>query len=286
MTWFKVDDKLHSHPKVELAGVAAMGLWVIAGSWSADQLTDGVVSVERISRLCGDRRQAHLLAKSLVRAGLWVEVEGGYKYHEWHEHQPTAEAVKAEKERKRRNVADHRARRNQAITGNVTGYTTGKESGLKSRPDPDPTRPDLKEKKSSTQAAPSLGLALVPSEPKKPGKPKAVAETHPQHGEVVDAYFAAFEAYRGTKPTFGARDGAAVKSLLAQCANNASRAIEVIRSAFTGEPWLADRATIALIAADPSKYLGKAKPSGTGLQRGLQKFVANGDYDGGGFVDT
>ena len=39
MTWFKVDDKFHSHRKVAALGadVAALSLWVVAGSWSADQ---------------------------------------------------------------------------------------------------------------------------------------------------------------------------------------------------------------------------------------------------------
>ena len=38
MAWFKVDDKLAFHPKVLTAGNTAIGLWVRAGAWSADQL--------------------------------------------------------------------------------------------------------------------------------------------------------------------------------------------------------------------------------------------------------
>lgn len=33
--WFRVDDKLHTHEKALLAGVPAMGLWVMCGSWCA-----------------------------------------------------------------------------------------------------------------------------------------------------------------------------------------------------------------------------------------------------------
>lgn len=44
MAWFKVDDKLHSHPKLYRASLRAMGLWVLAGSWCSDQLTDGVLA--------------------------------------------------------------------------------------------------------------------------------------------------------------------------------------------------------------------------------------------------
>jgi hypothetical protein len=45
MTWAKVDDRLHDHPKIdamleagELQGAAALGLWVAALSYAADQL--------------------------------------------------------------------------------------------------------------------------------------------------------------------------------------------------------------------------------------------------------
>ena len=41
--WFKVDDKLHDHRKARKAGKAAMGVWVLAGSWSMDNETDGFV---------------------------------------------------------------------------------------------------------------------------------------------------------------------------------------------------------------------------------------------------
>ena len=43
MAWFKVDDKLHDHRKARRAGKAAIGVWVLAGSWAMDNLTDGFV---------------------------------------------------------------------------------------------------------------------------------------------------------------------------------------------------------------------------------------------------
>ena len=44
MSWFKIDDKLHSHKKVaRLHGIAPMGLWALAGSWSSSQETDGFI---------------------------------------------------------------------------------------------------------------------------------------------------------------------------------------------------------------------------------------------------
>jgi hypothetical protein len=66
MTWFKVDDKLHDHRKVRAAGKAAMGVWVLAGSWAADNLTDGFIPTTVLPRW-GTRADAN----KLVTAGLW-----------------------------------------------------------------------------------------------------------------------------------------------------------------------------------------------------------------------
>lgn len=103
MTWFKVDDNLAFHAKVVAAGNPAMGLWVRAGSWSAHTLTDGHVPKHMVSAL-GTTQQA----KALVTAGLWVETDEGYRFHQWADgdRQPTRAAVEAKreewKEKKRR----------------------------------------------------------------------------------------------------------------------------------------------------------------------------------------
>ena len=53
MSWFRVDDKFHGHPKVK-------------------------------ARSYGSR---------LVERNLWVEVDSGWRFHDWHEYQPTVEAT-------------------------------------------------------------------------------------------------------------------------------------------------------------------------------------------------
>lgn len=88
--WFKVDDQLATHPKVVRAGNAAMGLWVRAGSWSARWLTDGYVPADVLATFGATGRQAELLD----RAGLWVKDMDGWRFHDWHEFQPTAEDVR------------------------------------------------------------------------------------------------------------------------------------------------------------------------------------------------
>ncbi|MFJ9448204.1 mucin-2 [Kitasatospora sp. NPDC101235] len=66
MPWFKIDDKAHSHPKWLKAGNAAIGLFVRAGSYSAQHLTEGIVPAA-VAQLYGTAPQA----AKLVKVGLW-----------------------------------------------------------------------------------------------------------------------------------------------------------------------------------------------------------------------
>lgn len=89
MPWFRVDDNLAFHSKALAAGNAAMGLWVRAGSWSMQQLTDGHIPTQ-VARQLGRKVEAD----RLVTAGLWNERAAGYDFHEWHGRQPSALDVK------------------------------------------------------------------------------------------------------------------------------------------------------------------------------------------------
>lgn len=93
MSWFKVDDKLHDHYKARRAGKAAMGVWVLAGSWSADNLTDGFIPAYVLARW-GTKVDAN----RLVEAGLWIpetyRQESGWRFRDWQDYQPTATDVK------------------------------------------------------------------------------------------------------------------------------------------------------------------------------------------------
>lgn len=95
MPWFRVDDNLAFHSKTIAAGNGAMGLWVRAGSWSMQQLTDGKIPLH-VARSMGTKAEAN----RLVSAGLWRESEGGYEFHQWHGRQPSAEDVRLAAEAK------------------------------------------------------------------------------------------------------------------------------------------------------------------------------------------
>ncbi|MCR6706593.1 MAG: hypothetical protein NVV66_18525 [Cellulomonas sp.] len=81
MPFFQVDDHLHVNRKVRALtgrmlagddrGLAALGVWTLAGSMSQDVGTDGLVSLQSLMSLIFDRSAALELAHVLVDAGLW-----------------------------------------------------------------------------------------------------------------------------------------------------------------------------------------------------------------------
>lgn len=142
MTWFKVDDGLHSHPKWLAASPAARALWVTAGSWCAAHLTDGMVPRHVIATLVAKPRDA----AELVRLGLWKEVENGWEFHGWGEYQPTAESVLTERAaaRERQRKARSSRRESRRDIQRDTTRDIQRESPVShsvSHGYPDPTRP-------------------------------------------------------------------------------------------------------------------------------------------------
>lgn len=137
MTWLKVDDGMHSHPKALAAGDAALGLWLRLGSWSCHHLTDGLVP-EQVARLLS--KPAAL--RRLVDVGLLDKVAGGYQLHDFLEYNPSREEVEAEREKTARRVADWRAR-NGASNRSRNGVTNGVRTGAPTRPDPTRTSSDV-----------------------------------------------------------------------------------------------------------------------------------------------
>ncbi|MGI5222201.1 hypothetical protein [Nocardia sp. CA-290969] len=125
MPWFKVDDDLAFHGKVVAAGNAAMGLWVRAGAWSAQTLTDGFIPKHMVAAL-GNTAQA----KKLVAVGLWypvVETGGqlrGYQFHQWADRQPTRAEVDekraAARERMKRARSKNKGDRSDDVRANIT----------------------------------------------------------------------------------------------------------------------------------------------------------------------
>lgn len=132
MSWFKIDDKFHSHPKVLEAGNAAIGLYVRCGAYCAAHLTDGKVP-KNLAKTYGNLGEI----RALLRVGLWVETDDGYEMHDYLEYNPSRLHVVGERDAAKERMARLRS-------GNVranTKRTNKRTSATPTRPVPQlPTR--------------------------------------------------------------------------------------------------------------------------------------------------
>jgi hypothetical protein len=129
VTWFKVDDSFHSHPKVLATTPAALGLWVVAGAWCGANLTDGFVPDHALPRLLPGSGE---LAKELVSVGLWRRAKGGYRFHDWCDFNPDSTSVIKERDAARDRMRRLRADRK----GGANGRTNTEHVRKKSRTEP------------------------------------------------------------------------------------------------------------------------------------------------------
>ena len=133
MTWFKVDDGFWSHPKTATLSDAAVTLWVRAGSYSCQHLTDGFVPRSAL-RLVGTESAA----VELTSVGLWLDADNGWQFHDWDEYQETSEAVKQRRDAQRERQRRARAKRDESRRASRVTDTVS--HGVSAQP---PTRPDL-----------------------------------------------------------------------------------------------------------------------------------------------
>ncbi|AQY55655.1 hypothetical protein PBI_HUFFY_53 [Gordonia phage Huffy] len=91
-----------SIPKRDRA--AAVGLWTLAGAWSARELTDGYVPEFMLTELSGTPRLAGLL----VDCGLWDQLDAGFIFRQWSKYNPTADQVRSDREAARERMRRRR----------------------------------------------------------------------------------------------------------------------------------------------------------------------------------
>lgn len=113
-----------------------------------------------------------------------------------------------------------------------------------------PSRTEPTQKIAPGGAAP---VRLVSSTTGKRKPPKKSTEAPERYAEVVARYHELYETARGEKPTFGSRQGGAVKQLMA-AKGGAAGAIATLEKAYAPGSWWRDKATIVQIAGDPDKF--------------------------------
>lgn len=133
MPWFRVPDELSA--KLETTRIprahrtATIGLWTLAGSWSARELTDGHIPGHMIEELSGTADDA----QRLVDAGYWSQVDGGFQFVTWGPDQPLREPTL---ERRRKNTEKVKSWRSRNRVANDATNPDGSEL-----PTPPPAQP-------------------------------------------------------------------------------------------------------------------------------------------------
>lgn len=155
MPWFKIDDGFtNSKPVLRLqrrVRASAIGLWTLAGAWSAKELTDGFVPEYVIEELAS----TPAIAAHLVKCGLWENAEEGWQFKGWEKYQPTREQIMEARDREAERKRKYRESQRRP-SGTTPGPTEGHQQ--ESEP-PDPTRPD--------PTRPSKEEAVASSKPRK-----------------------------------------------------------------------------------------------------------------------
>ena len=144
MSWFKVDDTLHSHEKPKRMRRAmrneAMGLWTFLGSWAAQHETDGFVPDHIIDDFGGTPE----VIDALVEAEMWDRESNGVTFRNWSSYQPLRTEKDEERaktaERVRRYRERQKEKKSAPASASSNGVTSNGETDVYARPDP--SRPD------------------------------------------------------------------------------------------------------------------------------------------------
>ncbi len=146
MTWARYDDELPMNHKIARlvasgqVGVAAIGLHVLANTWSRHQGTGGAIPGYQPGVLVADARLGRKLAEALADVGMFDACEDGWMIHDFDEFSdPDDDGASAAE--KRRRLSEVRA-----VAGRKGGQASSSKRGSKpqangeqcSSPGPDP----------------------------------------------------------------------------------------------------------------------------------------------------
>ena len=100
--WIKLDDGLHSHPKIIEAWSidrAGVGLHLRALSYAADHLTDGHIRESWVAELFRVESERTSAVGALLQSGLWERNDDGYLIHDYLEFNESRADVLARREK-------------------------------------------------------------------------------------------------------------------------------------------------------------------------------------------
>lgn len=92
MAYIVIESSVRTHRKMLAAGPAACWLWACGLGYCQEGLTDGLIPASALSFL--GVKSPQKLAVKLVSVGLWDDEPNGWRVHDYHEHNKSAEAIR------------------------------------------------------------------------------------------------------------------------------------------------------------------------------------------------
>lgn len=183
MSWTKLDDSMGEHRKtrrvLRAAGLGPFGLHVLGILHSSRYLTDGFVEqdyVDETFALARTRtRDGERAIAALCEQGLWLPENGGFRLHDYLDHNPSRAQVEA----KRRADAERKARGRGAMSN-------GSANGVRA----DTMRTDVGRRAESVRPVPSRPTPTTPPSPPKGGR----ARDQERYREELAEYATGFAA--------------------------------------------------------------------------------------------
>lgn len=161
MSWGKIDDQFHAHRKAKRAWKGhprALGMHLLAMSYCAGQLTDGLVDDEFVEEKLPNKREREQVCEALVAAELWIREDDGWRINDWLEYNPS----RADTLDKRRKDSERKARGRDTQSARIPrGVRTDGVGGIRAESDgPVPTRPLKDTDSAGAQSTASLRDAV------------------------------------------------------------------------------------------------------------------------------
>lgn len=140
VAWFKVDDNLFASRKIiavpRRIRSEALGVWLLCGTWSAHERTDGYVPAHVMEEF-GCTVEIY---QALIEAGLWVPDGDDIRFHDWSDYQPTREQLESK-------TAEISAKRSAAgRAGAMAKWQNDGKMMAKDSPEPEPEPEPLRER--------------------------------------------------------------------------------------------------------------------------------------------
>ena len=164
MPWAKLDDRFHENRKVRKAWrqcPTAIGLHVLALTYCAGHLTDGLVDEEFVQERLPAARMRERVLSVLIGCELWFPVDKGWLINDYLEYNPTRADVETQRSKKSaagKSGANARWGDGTSMAGAMQVPIAPAIALASQGNAPDPTRPDPTRTPTATSAAPTSAV--------------------------------------------------------------------------------------------------------------------------------